>query len=51
MMCTAPSENGSMRTHLKMQPSRRTDVGTIGYYADRAMIDFLGILQLDVAQA
>ncbi len=27
------------------------DVGIIGYYADRAMIDFLGILQLDVAQA
>ena len=27
------------------------DVGIIGYYADRAMIDFLGILQSDVAQA
>ena len=27
------------------------DVGIIGYYADRAMIDFLGILQPDVTQA
>lgn len=27
------------------------DVGMIGYFADRAMIDFLGILQPDVAQA
>ena len=27
------------------------DVGIVGYFADRAMIDFLGILQPDVAQA
>ena len=27
------------------------DVGIIGFYADRAMIDFMGILQPDVAQA
>ncbi len=27
------------------------DVGIIGYYADRAMIDFMGILQPDIAQA
>ena len=28
-----------------------TEVGIIGYYADRPMIDYLGVLQPDVAQA